>query len=306
MNGMRSSGWQFAAIAAVVRLLLPHPAGAGDASFGLQLAPSQLKQGGVAVLRIRGMAPGEPVRVRVGDREIVSVPTAVDAPRVLWIGVDLEEAPGPREIVAEGVGVAGRPATARVRLLVVGGGYPVQRLTVPRSFTELDAATLERVAKEKATLERLWETATAPRLWRGPFRLPLDGSPRVAGFGLKRIINGEPRAPHTGADFSAPAGAPVLAVNAGMVVLAEEHFFAGNSLVLDHGEGLYTMYFHLQESVVRPGQRVGTGEMLGRVGSTGRATGPHLHWGARLFGARIDPEELLRIAPESSSSRSVD
>ena len=237
-------------------------------------------------------------RVRVGGRELVSGPTTADAPRILWIGVDLEDAPGPREIVAEAITVAGRPATARARLLVLGGGYPVQRLTVSRSFTELDAATLERVAREKATLERLWETATATRLWRGPFRLPLDGSPRAAGFGLKRIINDEPRAPHTGADFSAPAGAPVLAANAGTVVLAEEHFFAGNSLILDHGEGLFTMYFHLQESVVRPGQRVRAGEMLGRVGSTGRATGPHLHWGARLFGARINPEELLRLGPE--------
>jgi murein DD-endopeptidase MepM/ murein hydrolase activator NlpD len=169
---------------------------------------------------------------------------------------------------------------------------PVQRLTVSRSFPgwtrHLDAA------REKATLDRLWETATATRLWRGPFRLPLDGSPRAAGFGLKRIINDEPRAPHTGADFSAPAGSPVLAANAGTVVLAEEHFFAGNSLILDHGEGLYTMYFHLQESVCL-GQRVAG---LGRVGSTGRATGPHLHWGARLFGARINPEELLRLGPE--------
>ena len=136
--------------------------------------------------------------------------------------------------------------------------------------------------------------------------MPLDGSPRAAGFGLKRIINDEPRAPHTGADFSAPAGAPVLAVNAGTVVLAEEHFFAGNSLVLDHGEGLFTMYFHLQESVVRPGQRVRAGEMLGRVGSTGRATGPHLHWGARLFGARIDPEELLRIATGVADGQSAE
>ena len=298
MNGIRSSVPQLAAVAVVLCLLLPHPVGAGDASFVLQLAPDQLKQGGIAALRIRGAAPGDPVRVRAGNREMVSGPTTADAPRVLWIGVDLEEAPGPREIVAEGITVAGRPVTARARLLVLGGGYPVQRLTVSRSFTELDAAPLERVAREKATLDRLWETATATRLWRSPFRLPLDGSPRAAGFGLKRIINDEPRAPHTGADFSAPAGAPVLAANAGTVVLAEEHFFAGNSLILDHGEGLYTMYFHLQESVVRPGQHVGAGEMLGRVGSTGRATGPHLHWGARLFGARINPEELLRLGPE--------
>jgi murein DD-endopeptidase MepM/ murein hydrolase activator NlpD len=298
MTGIRLPVSALSAIVSLIILILPCPAGAGDAPFDLQLVPDQVKQGGIATLWVHGAAPTEPVRVRVGSWELVSGPAMADAPRLLWIGVDLEEAPGPKEIVAAGIAVTDRPATARARLLVLGGGYPVQHLTVPRTFTELDAATLERTAREKAMLDRLWETATPTRLWRGPFRSPLDGSARAAGFGLKRIINGEPRAPHTGVDFSAPAGAPVLAANAGTVALSEEHFFAGNSLVLDHGEGLYTMYFHLQERLVRPGQRVVAGEMVGRVGSTGRATGPHLHWGARLLGARINPEELLRLRPE--------
>jgi murein DD-endopeptidase MepM/ murein hydrolase activator NlpD len=135
-------------------------------------------------------------------------------------------------------------------------------------------------------------------MWHTPFRAPLQDAVRGSGFGLKRVINGDPRAPHTGVDFSVPAGTPVLAANAGLVVLAEEHFFAGKSLVLDHGEGLYTMYFHLQESLVGLGRRVAQGEPIGRVGHTGRATGPHLHWGARLCGARIDPEALLQLKPE--------
>jgi hypothetical protein len=298
MTGIRLPAAVLSVVTALFSLILACPAGAGGVPFDLQLVPDQVKQGGIATLRVHGAAPTDPVRVRVGGRELVSGPATADAPRLLWIGVDLEEAPGPKEIAAVGIGSAGRPATARARLLVLSGGYPVQHLTVPRTYTELDAATLERAAREKATLDRLWETATPARLWRGPFRPPLDGPARAAGFGLKRIINGEPRAPHTGADFSAPAGVPVLAANAGTVALSEEHFFAGNSLVLDHGEGLYTMYFHLQEWFVRPGQRVVAGEMVGRVGSTGRATGPHLHWGARLRGARIDPEELLRLRPE--------
>jgi murein DD-endopeptidase MepM/ murein hydrolase activator NlpD len=136
------------------------------------------------------------------------------------------------------------------------------------------------------------------RLWHSPFRATLEAPARGTGFGLKRIINGDPRAPHTGVDFSVPAGTPVLASNAGLVALAEEHFFGGRSLVLDHGEGLYTMYFHLEESLVRTGQRVARGEPIGRVGSTGRATGPHLHWGVRLYGARINPDDLLRLRAE--------
>jgi murein DD-endopeptidase MepM/ murein hydrolase activator NlpD len=212
--------------------------------------------------------------------------------------VDLEQPPGSLDVLLEGATGADRPGRVRASLLVVDGRYPVQRLSVPRSFTELDAATLERVAREKAILDRLWETATPARYWRSPFRPPLEEVAQGTGFGLKRIINGDPRAPHTGVDFSAPAGTPVLAANGGVVALAEEHFFGGKSVVLDHGEGLYTMYFHLQDSLVHHGERVAQGEVIGRVGSTGRATGPHLHWGARLCGARVDPQELLQLRPE--------
>ncbi len=271
---------------------------AGDVPLTFRPTPERVKQGGVATFRIEGDFSPERLRLRVGRREIVLDSWNKEGPRVVRIGVDLEQPPGPLELVLEGVTSAGRPASARARLLVLDAGYPVQRLSVPRSFTELDTATLERVAREKTTLDRLWETTTAAALWQTPFRTPLENSARGTGFGLRRIINGEPRAPHTGVDFSAAAGTPVLAANAGVVALAEEHFFAGKSLVLDHGEGLYTMYFHLEDSLVRVGQRVAQGEPIGRVGSTGRATGPHLHWGARLYGARIDPEELLRLAPE--------
>jgi murein DD-endopeptidase MepM/ murein hydrolase activator NlpD len=252
----------------------------------------------VAALRIQGAVALDGLRLRVGNRHVaLGAPNDV-LPRTLWIGVDLEQPPGPLEVVLDGMARESVSVTARTRLTVVDANYPVQRLTVPRSFTELDAATLARITAEKATLDRLWEAVTPTRMWRAPFRPPLDDGAHGSGFGLRRVINGEPRAPHTGVDFSVPAGTPVLAANAGLVVLAEEHFFAGRSLVLDHGEGLYTMYFHLQESVVAAGRRVAQGELIGRVGKTGRATGPHLHWGARLHGARIDPAALLHLRPE--------
>jgi hypothetical protein len=274
------------------------PAFAQDTPLTLHPSPDRVKQGGVAALRIGGPFPADRVRLRAGGREIPLGSPPPEVSRTVWIGVDLEQPPGPLEVTLEGVTSEGRPTRASAGLLILDGGYPVQRLTVPRSFTELDAPTLARVAREKATLDRLWEAATPGRMWRMPFRSPLPEAVRGSGFGLKRIINGEARAPHTGVDFSVPAGTPVLAANAGVVVVADEHFFAGKSVVLDHGHGLYTMYFHLQDLLARPGQWVAQGEPIGRVGSTGRATGPHLHWGARLYGARIDPEELLRLQTE--------
>lgn len=284
--------------AVLVALLLAGPAVAQETAFAVHATPERVKQGAVAALRILGVGPAARFRLRVGTRQLVVGAPGDTLPRVVWVGVDLEHPPGPLEAVLAGMTGAGRPVHAGTRLIVVDGNYPVQRLTVPRSFTELDAATLARVADEKRVLDRVWETATVARMWHARFRLPLRDVVRGSGFGLRRVINGEPRSPHTGMDFSVPAGTPVLAANAGLVVLAEEHFFAGRSIVLDHGEGLYTMYFHLQESLVGLGRRVTQGEPIGRVGSTGRATGPHLHWGARLYGARIDPEALLQLRPE--------
>jgi murein DD-endopeptidase MepM/ murein hydrolase activator NlpD len=284
--------------AALACVLAAGPVFAQDEPPTLRLTPDRVKQGGITAVRVGGAVPAGRARLRVGSRQIPLTSSNTDGTRLVWIGVDLEQPPGPLEVVLEAAMHDGRPVRARAALVVLDAAYPVQRLTVPRSFTELDAPTLERIAREKAVLDRLWETATPERFWRSPFRSPLEESARGAGFGLKRIINGDPRAPHTGVDFSVPAGTPVFASNAGLVALAEEHFFGGRSLVLDHGEGLYTMYFHLQESLVQPGQRVTQGELIGRVGSTGRATGPHLHWGVRLYGARINPDDLLRLRAE--------
>ena len=118
-------------------------------------------------------------------------------------------------------------------------------------------------------------------------------------LGLRRVINGLKRAPHNGVDLKAELGTEILAANHGRVVLRDEFFFSGKTLVLDHGGGLYTMYFHLNEFQAAEGANVHKGEVIGKVGMTGRVTGPHLHWGARLQGARVDPLALLKAAETS-------
>lgn len=128
----------------------------------------------------------------------------------------------------------------------------------------------------------------------------------ASSFGSRRIINGTPRAPHSGIDLSSPAGTEVVATNHGRVVLVGNFFFAGGSVVLDHGGGLFTMYFHLSEFKVEEGAPVKKGDVLALSGATGRVTGAHLHWGARLANARIDPLELLSKVPAGSeNSREV-
>jgi len=163
-------------------------------------------------------------------------------------------------------------------------------------MVELDPETATRVSQEAERLNDLWKTVTPRRIWQGTFLSPVPAAAVPEGFGLRRIINDQPRSPHSGADYKAPRGSVVRASNAARVALTEEQFFAGNALVLDHGLGLYTIYFHLQEFTVKTGDVVQKGQEVGRVGATGRATGPHLHFGVRLNGARIDPAALLRLS----------
>ncbi|MBG3878486.1 M23 family metallopeptidase, partial [Desulfovibrio oxamicus] len=121
-------------------------------------------------------------------------------------------------------------------------------------------------------------------------------------FGLRRVFNGEPRAPHRGLDLRGEAGELVKACAAGRVALAENHYFAGNSVYIDHGMGVVSMYFHLSAMDVTPGQMVAQGQLIGRVGSTGRVTGPHLHFGMAVLGDMVDPQVLLDDAPANTGA----
>ncbi|HHZ83746.1 MAG TPA: M23 family metallopeptidase [Nitrospirales bacterium] len=189
--------------------------------------------------------------------------------------------------------------TRRFFIEVVDASFPVQRLTLPKNMVDLDVATLKRVRKEAKHLRSIFAHTRVPRAWTDSFVAPLDG--KISGaFGRRRFINGQKKNPHTGEDISAPQGAQVQASNRGIVRLATEQFFSGKSILIDHGLGLFTMYFHLSEMLVNEGDTVDRGAVIGLVGSTGRATGPHLHWGARLNNARVDPYELIRMNVGSS------
>jgi murein DD-endopeptidase MepM/ murein hydrolase activator NlpD len=180
---------------------------------------------------------------------------------------------------------------------VADGRFPLQHLTLPKAMVDLDAETLERVRREEKALASIWESWKGEPSWSHGFIPPLAGTLHVSSaFGLRRIINGQPRSPHTGVDFKAAPGTPVRASNRGVVVYAGGLFFSGNSVILHHGGGLFTMYYHLQGYQVAVGQEVAQGDILGWVGATGRASGPHLHWGGRLQGARFNPERLLELS----------
>lgn len=170
--------------------------------------------------------------------------------------------------------------------------YPEQRLTVAPGHVNLSEANSARAARERERIDALWKLRT-PRRFTLPLAAPLADMPRGGRFGSRRWFNDEPRSPHTGADYAAATGTPVRAVAAGTVRLAEEHFFGGKSVFIDHGGGLISMSLHLSEIAVEAGREVAAGDRIGAVGATGRVTGPHLHFGLRWRGARVDPEVLF-------------
>lgn len=206
------------------------------------------------------------------------------------LGVDMEDAPGTSDFMLERGAGAERRVVERVSITVTPGDFGVQALSLPDKQVDLDSETLRRVEIEQRTMLTAMQRVT-PRAWDGAFILPSDGSIQNT-FGLRRVINGQPRRPHTGEDISAPAGAPVSAINHGTIRLVADHFFSGKSVVIDHGLGLYSMYFHLSDVTVHAGERVAKSQVIGAVGATGRASGPHLHWGVRLNGARVNPLSL--------------
>jgi len=281
--------------AALLGLARPSRARGGtDGPVRVAIRPPSPQPGDIVLLEVTG-APPESRAEWAGH----GVPLfATERGAAALVGIDLEVRAGPvgwritRPDAAkhDGALVAGT-VTVRPRT------FPVQRLTLPRGMVDLDAPTLARVDVERAELKAALAAGAAERLWRGPFRIPVEGGQPTGGFGLRRLINGQPRSPHTGYDWAAPAGTPVLAVNAGRAALVAEHFFAGRNVVLDHGLGLFTFYFHLTEARLATGEAVSAGQVIGTVGATGRVTGPHLHFAVQLGGARVDPEALLHLAP---------
>jgi murein DD-endopeptidase MepM/ murein hydrolase activator NlpD len=248
------------------------------------------RPGDVVVLTIAGPASEEPPRITAFSR----APLAFEIRPGRWralVGIDLDTAAGPHAIEVE----AGDPAAvvrATYRLRVTPRQFRTRRLTVDEGFVNPPAAVTERIAREAAQFESLWATSSPTRLWSGAFVRPVAVAANSA-FGTRTILNGQSRSPHSGADFDSAAGTPIKAPNAGRVAIADERYYTGNTVVIDHGLGLFSLFAHLSATNVREGETVKKGDVIGRVGATGRVTGPHLHWSVRLNGARVDPLSLL-------------
>ena len=210
------------------------------------------------------------------------------------VGVDLDLKPGEYTANAVLTSQDGRTAAHEAIIRVDAAEFPVTELTVEEKYVQLSPANLARANREAKEIETIYSAMSGEMLWQEPFRVPIAGG-TGRNFGHRRVFNGEPRAPHSGADLRAKTGTPIHAANRGRVVLAKNLFFTGNTVILDHGLGIYSLYAHLSRLDVKRGDTATRGQLLGLAGATGRVTGPHLHWAVRAQGARVDPFTLVEL-----------
>ncbi|UZP68644.1 M23 family metallopeptidase [Desulfovibrio mangrovi] len=182
--------------------------------------------------------------------------------------------------------------TSEHHVKLVAKKYPEQHLTVDKKYVEVAKKDLDRHKAERERVVAALGRISPDSEWALPFLRPVPGG-ISSEYGLTRFFNEKPRNPHKGLDLRGAAGTPIRACADGVVVLAEQHFFAGNSVYVDHGQGVVSMYFHMSKIDAKVGQKVKRGTVIGMVGSTGRVTGPHLHFGIAVQGELVDPTPLL-------------
>ncbi|MFI5361575.1 MAG: M23 family metallopeptidase [Elusimicrobiota bacterium] len=227
-------------------------------------------------------------------RALEFFPAASTDTWLAFIGLDLDASTGPATLSATLRDASGR-AVRKTQVLYVGpGNFPTQELKVAQKFVTPSKNDAERAEGEAVQVHELYAHGEEKRLFEGRFDPPIPGA-ATSRFGERRVFNGQPRAPHSGMDLKAKKGTPVRAPAAGKVVLAGSLYFSGNTIILDHGLGLTTLYAHLSRMLVKRGDAVKKGELIGKVGATGRVTGPHLHWALKLREARVDPYSLVAI-----------
>jgi len=213
------------------------------------------------------------------------------------LGIDLEKPPGRYEWKVSWPGSDGKELSCSILLIVRVGKFPTEHLTVENQYVQPDPEQLKRAEADQQKMRAIYDTLTPERLWDGKFMFPLQDVSTGGNFGRRRVLNGQPRSPHAGVDFPAAAGTPVFASQSGKVMLAEELYYSGNTVVIDHGYGIFTMYYHLSKISVAAGDRIKAGGEIGKVGATGRVTGPHLHWGLTVQHARVNGLQIVARQP---------
>lgn len=264
----------------------------------LKLSSATASQGGLLLAEISGSKPTQALSAEFDGRPIPLWRETPTSPTLrALIGIDLEKTPGQYEWKLSWSSADGQPLVCSMPISVRAGKFPTERLTVEKQFVQPDPEQQKRAEEDQKKMKAIYDTVTPEVMWKGKFIVPLKGVSTGGNFGRRRVLNGEARSPHAGVDFPAASGTPVYAAQSGKVVLAENLYYSGNTVVIDHGFGIYTLYAHLSEIGVHPGDSVEVSAEIGKVGATGRVTGPHLHWGLTIDHARVNALQIMQHQP---------
>ncbi len=266
---------------------------AASAPVSIHVEPERIFLGGLALVRVETRGHIEGLNLRFLGNKIPCRPGPRGRDYSALIGVGLDCRPGTHILTVKWQGPGG-PDLYPYKVQIVARSFPEERLTVPERMVRFSPRVLKQVLDDQRAINRTCDRVSTEFYWQRPFIWPVH-SKILSPFGLRRIFNGRPRSPHSGVDLRASEGTPVLATNYGRVALVRDCYLSGKTIVLDHGGGLYTLYAHLMSPKVKEGQKVRPGQVIGLSGATGRATGPHLHWGVSLFGKRLDPVKLMAL-----------
>jgi murein DD-endopeptidase MepM/ murein hydrolase activator NlpD len=266
----------------------------------LRLSSPDSSQGSLLLVEVRSAKSLKEIKAEWAGKEVLfwkaetGAKTRFSVYRAL-LGVDLEQAAGKYDLALTADTQSGERVSCNAAVAVRARHFATESLQVEKQFVEPSPEQLQRAQEEQKKLREIFGRVTPERMWHGKFRVPLDGVTTGKNFGKRRVLNGQPGSPHGGVDLPATTGTPVHAAQSGRVVLAEELYFSGNTVLVDHGLGIYTFYGHLSEISVKAGDEIGPGALLGKVGATGRVTGPHLHWGLTVSKARVNPLQIVNL-----------
>jgi murein DD-endopeptidase MepM/ murein hydrolase activator NlpD len=268
---------------------------ANPARWIVTTQPTRFVNGAPFLIRVTMPHPSKSLSARWLNHEILFTFDRATKSWYGFAGVSKETPPGSYQLELHATTDAASPIMFKQAIVVQRQRYPkVAVLKVPQKFTAPDPEQLRVIAQDKQVKEAAFKTLTPDREWKGSFEPPVNAAISDV-FGVQRVFNGAVQSTHQGLDFRVPTGTPVSAVNTGTVALARFLYFEGNCVVIDHGQGLLTLYLHLSEFSVKEGEHIRKGQLIGLSGGTGRATGPHLHLAVRWQGTYLNPAALLAL-----------
>jgi murein DD-endopeptidase MepM/ murein hydrolase activator NlpD len=285
------------AVLARVTLLLAMTVGArAPASLDVTHTARALQPGEVITLRVTASVPLRSVAARVAGRSLVFWPADTTHERWLALaGIDVETEAGAQVFAVEAVATSGESIRTSHTIDIAPKTFASRHLRVDPRYSDPPENVRPRIASEAARLEALFGAVSRASTPDVPLTAPVPQTPN-SRFGARSFFNRQLRGRHNGVDFPSPAGTAIHAPGHGRIVLVDDLYFTGHTVVIDHGYGLYTLFAHLERTAATVGADVQRGDVVGFVGATGRATGPHLHWSMRLLGARVDPLSLTKLS----------